>query len=154
MEAIEFIKEKLTAFIEIFTKTKVSYEYFEQSETHFIEILPNNIYHLDSDYLKWESDFFNLFISKYPDQNICFISDDALVGLDNIHFELTGSGYLIHIISSNSEVSNIPNYIINFSSVAQGIIVPEIKFENKFSEKLNSPSPVTELERQFYPMAA
>ena len=153
MEAIEFIKENLRSFIKLFTKTKVSYEYFEQSDTHFIEILPNNIYRLDSDYINWESDFFDLFIAKYPDQNICFISDDALVGLDNIHFELTGCQYLSHSISSNSKVSNIPNYSIIFSSMAQGIITPEVKNANKISEKINSSTPTVELEGR-YPMAA
>jgi hypothetical protein len=134
MEAIEFIKEKLTAFIKIFTKTKVSYEYFEQSDTHFIEVLPNNIYYLDDNYIKWEADFFDLFISKYPDQNICFISDDALVGLDNIHFELTGRDYSPQLISTNTSVYTISENSIKFNPFAQISIISPI---NSKIEKIN-----------------
>lgn len=86
----EYIISELKSFISDFPKTRVRYEHDNFSETHFIEIVPNEIYHLDTRYMQWESEMFDRFVSMYPAENICFISDDALVGLDKIDFELYG----------------------------------------------------------------
>lgn len=99
----EYIKIELKKFIIEFSKTRVRYDNDINSNTHSIEVVPNEIYRLDKDYINWESIFFDEFIDLFPDQNICFISDDAIVGLDKIDFELSGKEY----------ISLIPNNIID-----------------------------------------
>jgi hypothetical protein len=43
---------------------------------------------------------FDEFVDQFPLENIGFISDDALVGLDNIDFELKGIYFDIPYVSS------------------------------------------------------
>ncbi|TRX43049.1 hypothetical protein [Flavobacterium restrictum] len=103
MLPFEFIKSELKNFIIEFPKTRVRYEMDDNSSTHSIEVVPNEIYRLDKNYIIWEDNFFDEFINQFPDQSICFISDDAIVGLDKIDFELSGREY----------ISMIPNNIID-----------------------------------------
>jgi hypothetical protein len=93
MTSQEYIILELNDFIVKFPQTRVRYEYDQLSDVHFIEVVPNNVYHLDEAYIAWEIELYDRFISSYPDQNICFISDDALVGLENVQLVLTGSIY-------------------------------------------------------------
>jgi hypothetical protein len=102
MKSIEFVKSELSAFIHQFPKTRVRLEIDNDSNSHYVEIMPNEVYNLDSNYIAWESEVFDNFIEKFPDENIYFISDDALVGLDRIDFELIGVAYKsILTINSN-----------------------------------------------------
>lgn len=93
MNSIQFVKAELTSFIRKFPKTRVRLEIDSDSNSHYIEIVPNEIYKLDSSYIAWESEIFDNFVEKYPDENIYFISDDAIIGLDRIDFELVGSSF-------------------------------------------------------------
>jgi hypothetical protein len=122
MRPQEYIKSALHVFISKFTQTRVRYEFDSTAFTHYIEIVPNSVYHLDEVYIAWESDFYELFTSQYPNQNICFISDDALVGLDEIQFELIGSSFIEY--SVNNECSFIP--------------VAEIKINELISTSINT----------------
>jgi len=96
MKAKNYIVSEIKSFVQNFPQTRVRYEHDNVAHTHFIEIVPNNIYHWDNHYIQWESDFFDDFISQYPDENICFISDDAVVGLDKIDFELHGTEFFVN----------------------------------------------------------
>ena len=103
MTSQEYIILELNEFIVKFPQTRARYEYDQLSDVHFIEVVPNNIYHLDQAYITWESELYDRFIASYPDQNICFISDDALVGLENVQLVLTGSVYDTIYSTSRSE---------------------------------------------------
>lgn len=94
MLPFEYIKSELKNFIVEFPKTRVRYENDINSNTHSIEIVPNEIYRLDKEYINWENRFFIEFINQFPDQNICFISDDAIVGLDKIDIEFSGKEFI------------------------------------------------------------
>lgn len=110
MLPFEYIKLELKSFIIEFPKTRIRYENDNNSNTHSIEVVPNEIYSLDKDYITWENSLFDDFINEYPDQNICFISDDAIVGLDKIDFELFGKEY-------SSVDASIPT-ALNFTTVS------------------------------------
>lgn len=88
-----FIIEALKQFILSFPQTRVRYEYDIESNVHSVEVVPNEIYHLNEEYIAWENKFVDAFIERFPTQNICFISDDALVGIENVNFELVGQRY-------------------------------------------------------------
>jgi hypothetical protein len=89
----EYIIEELKAFVEIFPTTKVRYEQDIDESAHFIEIVPNSIYHFDKDYISWEKEMLKKFILKYPSENICFITDDAAIELENVSFEIVGNEF-------------------------------------------------------------
>jgi len=93
MEAKDYIIKELESFIKKFSKVRVRYDYDENAIVHTIEVLPNEVYHLDKDYIEWECEMFDKFISMYPNENICFISDDALVGIEKEIFVKEGIDY-------------------------------------------------------------
>ncbi|MDR3706616.1 MAG: hypothetical protein P4L28_12015 [Paludibacteraceae bacterium] len=117
MNPFEYIKEQLKSFVNDFSNTRVRYEFDSTIETHFIEIVPNEVYHLDQKYLQWESEMFDRFIQLYPDQNICFISDDAIVGLDRVEFELVGEKFALEYSSSEDAITVNNSQIIVSSCV-------------------------------------
>lgn len=116
MNSFLYITSELEKFIAEFTKTRVRYEHDSMSETHFIEVVPNEIYHLDAQYIQWESEMFDRFVALFPEENICFISDDALVGLDKVDFELQGVDFVSLYSTSNKE-HNIENVEVNTKTV-------------------------------------
>jgi len=172
LEATSFIKVALKEFISSFPKTRVRYEFDIDANVHCVEVLPNSIYHLDTDYINWENNFTNNFIQLYPFENICFFSDDAIVGINNIQFELIGSKY-VDLISTNDckpsitleqiHIFNSSNHL-NIESISSttGIfnngIANQVKQSNINIAQANS---LTSIENQNqalfsinYPMAA
>jgi hypothetical protein len=113
MEVKNFIISNLNSFITKFPQTRVRYEFIEDILTHYIEVVPNSIYHLDEAYIAWESDFYELFTTKFSNHNICFISDDALVGLDEIQFELVGASFIEYSVYNNCNCISLEE--VNFN---------------------------------------
>lgn len=120
MTSNEFIVSKLQSFIHDFPQTRVRYEHDKLSDTHFVEVIPNDVYYLSDKYIMWESKMFDEFVDQFPHENIGFISDDALVGLENVDFELKGIYFDIPyssfiesnvIEAKNLEVSNFVNSV-------------------------------------------
>ncbi len=101
-DAKEYIKINLKKIIKSLPEIRVSYEYDIDAKIHSIEILPNKIYHLDKNYIDWEINFTDNFIKKFPDQNVCFFTDDAVIGIEKAEFEIIGEKY----IDKNSENTN------------------------------------------------
>lgn len=107
MDSSGFVKNHLYKLIKEFPKTKVRYENHTLSRTHFIEVVPNSIYYLDDKYIKWESDVIDEFISQFPNENICFISDDALVGIENAEFVLLGDEFVLNAYTTIQQIGLI-----------------------------------------------
>lgn len=93
MTAKEFITKELGDFIKKFPQVRVRYEYHELSNAHFIEVVPNKVYSLNDDYISWETDMWERFVHLYPLDGICFISDDALAGIEKAELTLYGTDY-------------------------------------------------------------
>lgn len=141
IEATSFIKEALNSFIISFPNIRVRYEFDIDASVHCIEVVPNSIYHLANDYISWENYFTNNFIELFPDQNICFFSDDAIVGIKNIQFELIGNKY-INLISTNdfkSYISLGQIHVFNSSNRLDidSISSSSIVFNNGITHKVN-----------------
>lgn len=83
MSPKSFTTSKLSQFVLLFPSTRVRYEYDTLSDVHFIEIIPNEVYHSDKGYINWEVSFYDEFVSLFPDESISFITDDALISLKN-----------------------------------------------------------------------
>ncbi len=124
MNTTDFIKNELSKFIEAFPQTKVRYEFDIDADIHCVEVLPNKIYEFDNSYISWERNFSDKFIDNFPDQNIYFFSEDPIVGIKHVDFELKGSEYV-----------EIPNYCK--SNIPLSEMKPEdYTFNNKNSSQI------------------
>lgn len=99
MTATRYIIEELEWLIGKFPHVRVRYEYDRIAEVHFVEVIPNNVYHLDDRYIAWEDRITDIFIDRFPTQNICFISDDSFVSIRNA--EYIGEGLTFAPLSAN-----------------------------------------------------
>ena len=93
MKEKDFIIESINELVKKFANTRVRYENHKLSNTHFVEVVPSIVYHVNEKYREWEENIISLFIEKFPNQNICFISDDAMVGIENVEYEAKGLLY-------------------------------------------------------------
>jgi hypothetical protein len=121
----EFIISKLQSFIHDFPETRVRYEHDKLSDTHFVEVVPNEVYYLSERYIAWESKMFDEFVDQFPHENIGFISDDALVGLENIDFELKGLHFDMPCISSTKSII-IEETNLEISSFVNSVTIHDI----------------------------
>lgn len=121
MNPNQYIISKLESFIKDFPQMRVRYEYDEGSDTHFVEVIPNEVYYMDSNYKKWEGQMFDDFVEQFPYEGICFISDDAIVGLENVDFEIYGEFFEVLYTTSEDSISvcegilEITNSITSYS---------------------------------------
>lgn len=88
----DFIINKLKEYIELFPTAKVRYENDTLAKVHVIEINPKELY-TNPDSIEWEFDFCDKFSFSSPSENIYFITSDALVGIENVTFEIAGINY-------------------------------------------------------------
>jgi hypothetical protein len=93
MNAKNYIINELDVFIKTFSNVRVRYEYNENTLTHIIEVVPHDVYYFNDEYIIWESKLFDKFINLYPTENICFITDDALVGIKKEIYHKEGINY-------------------------------------------------------------
>lgn len=124
-EASNFILKELDSFIKLFPQTRVRYEFDLDANVHCVEVVPNNVYHLNNDFIVWERKITDAFIALFPNQNICFFSDDAFVGINNVHHEFIGSQYL-ELIPTSLTNPVIPSSKVNFSCSNNFSIVGKI----------------------------
>ena len=93
MESENYIIQALDKFITEFPRTRVRYEHDKISFAHIIEIIPSDTYHNDDKYIQWEDELFCKFIDLYPTENICFITDDSIAGIENPIYTKEGLEY-------------------------------------------------------------
>lgn len=93
MTSKEYIIAELGKFVKSFQQTRARYEIGNDGVTHIIEIVPNEVYHMDDSYLEWEDQFFNNFVSQFPHENICFITDDSALSIIKPLFTVEGLSY-------------------------------------------------------------
>jgi hypothetical protein len=102
MKAADFIINKLNAFVKVFKNAKIRYDFDEKAQVHTIEVVPQYVYDSD-EFENWENSIFDEFVDKYPTQNICFVSEDALVGIENELFSISGEHYVEEVYSIKEE---------------------------------------------------
>jgi len=131
MQAKDFIKSELNAFIERFPRTRVRYEYDKNALVHFVEVLPSEVYNSDSDYIQWEDDVYMRFVEAFPTESICFISDNALVGIENPELVLVGSEYVLATSFSDIEIKyEFSTHVVQSNSF-ENVLFTECKIDDK-----------------------
>ncbi len=132
MDAKEFIKNELSLFIKQFTKTKASYEYDSSTLVHFVEVVPNEIFRHNSDYINWEEDMYQRFISSFPDQTICFVSDDDPVRVEFPEEFFEGIDYAPYttgeVVNTYSKVKVVIQSL-NYDMITSNIAVPKMEIQ-------------------------
>lgn len=117
MKSTEYIINRLEELVIRINNIRVRYEYDNYSLTHFIEVLPNSLYSLNQEYIEFEDRMFHEFISAFPYENICFISDDAIVKIEKPIFIKEGLGYAPFSIHQDTEFRiNIPGIMLGSST--------------------------------------
>lgn len=123
MNSIDFIIQEINLFVELFPKTRVRYEFDEKALVHVVEVVPNEVYHLDDAYVAWEEQMFNKFVKAFPSENICFISDDALVGIETPKFIKKGKEYeSISYTTAGLDLNQQINYIVVIQQEMQNAV--------------------------------
>jgi hypothetical protein len=92
MEITEFIKSRMTDFVKRFPEAKVCYEYDRMANVHVIEILPLSLYNSQS-FIDWEWNFGEEALTAYPEDEIGFISEDAIASIKHVDFSIAGTQY-------------------------------------------------------------
>ncbi|MEI6816027.1 MAG: hypothetical protein WCL14_05410 [Bacteroidota bacterium] len=93
MEAREYIIKKIDELVFKFPTIRCRYEYDRISKTNTIEIVPNCVYDNDRRYHQFEREMMMEFIKIFPSQNICFINEDNLFGIEVVEYETHGILY-------------------------------------------------------------
>lgn len=155
----DFIKDALSQFILSFPNTRVRYEFDINANVHCVEVVPLSTYHLNNEYIDWENNFTNQFIELFPYENICFFSEDAVVGINNIQFELIGSNFVEGISTCNFKTSiNIQqihihndynslklDYVNSSNKIFNNVVTNKSNESNIIIEQANS---LTSIENQ------
>jgi hypothetical protein len=115
MTAKDWIIEKIKDLVIEIPEIKVRYENHIDSNTHFIEVTPSSAYNKRFKELEEEITFG--FIEQFPSQNICFVDEHAIIGIELPDYSEQGNMFeynqhsshkIEHAISnSNSDLNSI-----------------------------------------------
>jgi hypothetical protein len=134
MNSTEFVKHTIDKLVIEFPEIQCSYQYKVSSNTHFVEILPSSVYKFDEKYAKAETKATLEFIAMFPDEGICFISDDAIVVIDKPDFVKSGSAYYLPqtIVFASKEELPVVNWLppINWGTHLDVGVSPDYTFNN------------------------
>lgn len=122
MTSTEYIIAKLREFVNSFHQARARYEIGTDGVTHIVEIMPNEVYHMDDSYLEWEEQFFNDFVSQFPLENICFITDDSALSIIKPIFIVEGLGFAPISTHEGAGFEIQTPTLVNASSVFNPII--------------------------------
>lgn len=89
----EFVIKNLEDLVNRFPEIRVRYDYDSMALVHTVEISPSDFYHSNQDYIAWEYALFEKFVASFPQENICFVSEDAIVGVENAEYEKVGLAF-------------------------------------------------------------
>lgn len=138
----EYISTKIDQLVELFPKTRIRYECDEFSGTHTMEIVPQSEYNKTA-MMDWQSEVFEDFFNLYPAEAICFISEDALIGIKKADVIKTGTQFTTtdYTVSDFSPVSIISPKYQPISILTQGFSSYSLS-GHKFSDNPYS-TPIT-----------
>ncbi len=108
-----FISNQIDNIVSLFPYLKVRYEYEFMSNCHYLEILPFEKFQKDKDYIAFERSFRTNFISAYPLESLCFLSENSLCEIEKPVIEKAG---ILYGINYQGLIDNQPN-LITYSPV-------------------------------------
>ena len=139
MNAKDFVIKRLEEFLKAFKDARVRYEHDSMTQTHIVDVCPQAVFD-SQEFLDWECKLYDQFLIDYPGEVIGFISENALVGIENVDFELEGSLYGSYTINPDI-VFNTPVAKISLSATrlqGETFSVSDIPLTDNFEETLVS----------------
>ena len=136
MDSKNFIIDKLNSLVALFKRIKAIYGYDPEVKAHVVKIIPNYIYHHDDGYIEWEREMMTEFLSKFRGENICFISDDDIMGIEHVTYSCAGEDYVQEnaIDVSENAVSPYKSYQYPCSiSIKENSAHLNVSFMDKFA---------------------
>lgn len=101
----EFVIKNLEDLANRFPEIRVRYAYDSMALVHTVEICPSDFYRSNQDYIAWENTMFEKFVDSFPQENICFVSEDAIVGVENAEYEKIGERFNSVLTENRMEVA-------------------------------------------------
>jgi hypothetical protein len=122
MKSSEFIEIELDSFVKNNPMACVKYGYDNTTKMHIVEVTPTSVYD-NENYIDWETEVFSRFIKIYPNEDINFISDDAIVGIEKVKLTLYGEEYVTIPISINQNGKELEKYNVELRTSKQQQVV-------------------------------
>lgn len=88
----DYIIGKMSELVNKFTNAKVSYGYDAMADTHLIKVVPEEVSKKDVFY-DWLNEFYLESIKNYPDEDITVFSEDEILNVENLVYEIEGEFY-------------------------------------------------------------
>ena len=93
-----------------FPTVRARYDYHELSATHSIEVVPNELYYFDDKFNEWQRDTLVEFMDLFDEESLCFLTDNSIVGIDKVDFELCGQYYNVSDITVENAIFPVMYY--------------------------------------------
>ena len=95
MSSKQYIIKKIDEIVSGFKNVQVFYQYDNDESTHYIKIIPAGIYNSDKEYIDYENKFILDFISKFPNEEIVFLTENDIIDIEpeKIIYHKTGIHY-------------------------------------------------------------
>ncbi|MCX6157150.1 MAG: hypothetical protein NTY74_04125 [Ignavibacteriae bacterium] len=116
MTVKEFINRIVKELFEKYQESAILYEYKDNSQTHFLKILPKSIY--DSvEFKELYADFISEFIDNDFEGSLCIIADDSAVTLINPDLYINSTSDSLKTVSMNNllQKNNFNSIFLNKS---------------------------------------
>lgn len=104
MKTKDHIIKKLNELVRLFPSIKVSYEIDENSNSHYVKVLPLKEFDTNDEYHKFETNFILSFIEQFPYEEIVFVSENSLIEVLNPIFEIEGNLFRKNILAWNDDI--------------------------------------------------
>lgn len=86
MNAIDFIKEKLTLIHQAIAGIRLTYAYDDDLEYHIVEVAPVEIYESNQQYMELEAELRAQFRERYPDEDILISEEEPYHDMSNVQY--------------------------------------------------------------------
>jgi hypothetical protein len=92
MNSFNFLIDKLTHIVETCSNIRIRYKYIEEDLLHIVEVVPEKTFQ-EQIFLEIEKKFVSEFHEKFKYENLCFISNDDPIGINNPDFVMQGNNF-------------------------------------------------------------
>lgn len=125
----EFVIKNLDNLTHRFPGIRVRYAYDSMALVHTVEICPSDFYRSNQDYIAWENTMFEKFVDSFPQENICFVSEDDVVGVENAEYEKIGAEFNSVLTERRMEIA------LSYGELAFAYETQDCKMKQEGDEK-------------------
>lgn len=129
MKPIEYIKSKLDELVRQLPQIQARYQFYVESDVHYVEIMPNIVYSENKEYIIWEESVRAEFNSQFDDESVCFVSENAITGISNPDYVAKGHKFCSYPKYSNEQITiNMLNEETSSAHITTDVYENEVPF--------------------------